>query len=116
MGESLKKMAEVLKAGATMLDKTCPQCYSPLFKLPSGEIYCAKCERRVVVVKSGEDALQAVLPVALYSLEETVSRKLRELEGQINSEKEPQGLQTLVSLALGYLEILQRIRKLRGPS
>lgn len=35
-----------------MLDKTCPSCGNPIFRLKDGELYCPSCEKRVVVVKS----------------------------------------------------------------
>ncbi|MGD2142812.1 MAG: Sjogren's syndrome/scleroderma autoantigen 1 family protein, partial [Candidatus Bathyarchaeota archaeon] len=46
-GDSMKSMAELLRSGATMLSRSCPECDSPLFKLKSGDIVCAKCQRRV---------------------------------------------------------------------
>ncbi len=113
MGENLKKMAEILKSGATMLQEACPQCYSPLFKLPSGEVYCAKCDRRVVIEKDEGEAPEAASPTMLSSLEETILRKLKDAENQMNIGKEPQELQPLVNLILGYLDILQTIRQLR---
>jgi len=113
VGDDVEKMAEILKSGASMLRDVCPQCYSPLFKLSSGEVYCAKCDRRVVIVKGEEEALRAVSPPALSSLEETILRKLVEAENQISAGKEPHELQSYVNLMLGYLDILLRIKKVR---
>ena len=113
MSEDLKKMAEMLKSGATMLQEACPQCHSPLFKLTSGVVYCAKCDRRIVIVKSGEEAPQAAPPITLSSLETTILRKLNDIEDQLNLEKDPTELQPLLTLIIGYLDILQRIKNLR---
>lgn len=113
MGEDLKKMAEILKSGATMLQEACPQCLSPLFKLASGEIYCARCDRRVVIVKGEEAAPQAAQPATLSSLEKTILKKLSDIEDQINRGKDSRELQPIVTLIIGYLDILQRIKNLR---
>ena len=53
--DSMKQMAELLRSGAKMLSQSCPECGSPLFQLKSGEIWCANCQRRVVIVSEGED-------------------------------------------------------------
>jgi UPF0148 protein len=38
--ENVKKMAELLRGGSTMLSHSCPDCKTPLFKLTDGEIIC----------------------------------------------------------------------------
>ncbi|RLG83278.1 MAG: hypothetical protein DRO18_08050 [Thermoprotei archaeon] len=35
--ELIRKMTELLRSGAIMLDQACPLCGSPLFRLRSGE-------------------------------------------------------------------------------
>ena len=70
MGLEVKKMAEALKAGATMLNEACPVCSSPLFKMPSDEIYCLKCNRKVILVKTEEEALKVSKPATLNLLED----------------------------------------------
>ena len=36
----VKKAAELLRQGATMLEEPCPICKMPLFKLKNGDIVC----------------------------------------------------------------------------
>ncbi|RLG90888.1 MAG: hypothetical protein DRO36_05295 [Candidatus Hecatellales archaeon] len=110
---NVKKMAEALKAGATMLEESCPQCSSPLFKLPSGEIYCLTCNRRVILVKSDEEALETGTPAALNLLEETLVKKLLELEQKIRVEEDTKNLQNHLNLTLSYLEALEKIRRIK---
>lgn len=44
MPADVKKMAEALRAGATMLAEPCPNCASPLFRFRSGEVRCVSCD------------------------------------------------------------------------
>jgi len=53
----IKKMAQLLHNGATMLDKNCPQCETILFRLKDNTIICPKCEKQVVIVKNKEEEL-----------------------------------------------------------
>jgi len=113
MGEDIRKMAELLKSGGTMLKESCPQCTSPLFRRPSGDIYCVNCNRKVVIVETEEEAAKATTPTTLASLEETILFKLQHLEQEIRDEKKTENLQGLVSLINSYLDVLERVRKAR---
>ncbi len=48
---NIKKMATLLRSGATMLDKYCPNCNYILFRLKNDQIYCPICDREVIIVK-----------------------------------------------------------------
>ncbi|RLI04789.1 hypothetical protein DRO26_03930 [Candidatus Bathyarchaeota archaeon] len=113
MGVDVKKMAEALKMGATMLDEACPQCNSPLFKMPSGEVYCINCNQKIVLVKTEEEALKVSLPTTLGLLEETILKKIQQLEQKIRTEDKPENLQVFINLIISYLETLEKIRKVR---
>jgi uncharacterized Zn finger protein (UPF0148 family) len=113
MGEEIKKMADLLKSGGAMLKESCPQCASPLFRTPSGDIYCVNCNRKVVIVKTEEEAAKLTTPVTLASLEEAILLKLQYLEQKIRAEENVETLQALVSLTNSYLETLERVRKVR---
>ncbi|MHA1339868.1 MAG: Sjogren's syndrome/scleroderma autoantigen 1 family protein [Promethearchaeota archaeon] len=49
--ENIKKMARLLREGATMLEYSCPQCGGLLFRLKNKKIICPTCEREVVFKK-----------------------------------------------------------------
>ena len=49
--QKIKNMAILLRNGATMLDKYCPNCNNILFRLKNGQIYCPNCDREVIIVK-----------------------------------------------------------------
>lgn len=49
--QNIKKMATLLRSGATMLDIYCPNCNYILFRLKNDQIYCPVCDREVMLVK-----------------------------------------------------------------
>ena len=105
-------MSELLKSGATMLSKTCPECGSPLFKVGK-DIICAKCNKQVVIVKATEKEDKITEEAVLSNLEQTVLSKIKEVNNAINSENDKEKL-ILNSQTLSiWLDILDKIRKLR---
>ena len=112
--EVLKRMADMLKQGATMLDLQCPACASPLFRLRSGEIWCVNCQKRVVIVKEGENVLTAASDLLLSSLEETLLAKLRELDQMMREEKDLARLRELGAIISGLLDNLEKVRRISG--
>ncbi len=50
--QNIKKMATLLRSGATMLDKYCPNCKNILFRLKNDKIYCPICDREVIIVNN----------------------------------------------------------------
>jgi UPF0148 protein len=106
-------MVDLLRQGATLTQFSCPACSSPLFKMKSGELWCAQCQKRVIVVKEGTSPTEAASPVLLGTLESTVLVKLQEIEKKIKSEMDPHELQKLSALLSMLLENLERIRKMK---
>lgn len=112
MGEDVKLMAEWLRKGATMLSEHCPACNSPLFKLHE-EVWCAKCNRRVVIIKKEEEAPKITGPMLLASTEETVLTKVQEITTKIKTEQDPERLQQLGNLLSTWLEALEKLKKIQ---
>jgi UPF0148 protein len=105
-------MSELLKSGATMLSKTCPECGSPLFKVGK-DIICAKCNKQVVIVKATQKEDKITEEAVLSNVEQTVLSKIKEVNDAINSENDKEKL-ILNSQTLSiWLDILDKIRKLR---
>lgn len=107
-------MAELLRSGAKMLSYNCPECGSPLFQLKSGEIWCARCQRRVVIVAEDEDESVATRELLLESVERTLVEKLSSVNQVLSAEVEPAKVKELadvLSVLLASLERLRRIRK-----
>ena len=108
----MKQMAELLRSGATMLSHSCPECGSPLFRLKTGEIWCAKCQRRVVIVSEGEE-IPAETGLKLESLEGALVKKLVTMGEWIEKENEPHKLKDIAEVIDILLVALEKLRKLR---
>ena len=111
-GEGLKDMAELLRTGAKMLDKSCPECSSPLFQLKSGEIWCANCQRRVVIVQEGEETA-AETGLQLDSLEKALMAKVSALTMRLAAEEEPEKLKGITEVINSLLSSLEKLRGIK---
>ena len=111
--KDLENMANLLKQGATLTEHSCPACASPLFNLKTGELWCAKCQKRVIIVKQGETPEEATKPIVLGTLESTVLAKIQEVEAQIKQERDPTKLEKLSTTLATLLENLEKIKKMK---
>ena len=109
----IKRMATLLRHGAALTDLSCPACSSPLFRLKDGTLWCGKCEKKVIVVKEGEEQEKA--SNATYDkLEATLLTKVQEIQDKINKTEdieELQKLSTALSEILGNLEKIKQMKK-----
>jgi UPF0148 protein len=109
----IKRMADLLRQGATLTDLSCPACASPLFRLKDGTLWCAKDEKKVVVVKEGEEPENAGT-AAYAKLEATLLSKVEEIQKKIQQTENVEKLQKLsaaLSELLGNLEKIQKMKK-----
>ena len=106
----IKRMSDLLRAGATLTELACPACASPLFRLNSGDLWCAKCEKKVIVVKEGE-AERITGSVVLNNLEATLLSKIQDIQKKMQHEENVEELQKLGTTLSGLLENLEKIRK-----
>ena len=109
----VKKMAELLRSGATLLAETCPLCNSPLLRLPSGETVCP-IHGRIFVAKTEEEVAEATVLGILTELEKTISSILntyiRTLKSEIPDIPDPEIAKTLVY----WLEALERVERIKA--
>src|SRR4030066_1110093 len=109
----IKRMADLLRQGATLTDLSCPACASPLFRLKDGTLWCAKDEKKVIVVREGEEP-EKTSNMAYEKLEETLLKKVQELQDKIQKTEnveELQKLSTALSELLSNLEKIKRMKK-----
>ncbi|MHA2384727.1 MAG: Sjogren's syndrome/scleroderma autoantigen 1 family protein [Candidatus Thorarchaeota archaeon] len=108
---SVKKMAELLRRGATMLAESCPQCGSPLMKVED-DIYCATCDRRIVYADPDEDAETQAVKVLIPQLRETLIRKLSSLTNVLETENDTEALTKLANLMVLLLQALHKLESM----
>lgn len=111
---SIKRMADLLSKGATLTDLSCPVCAAPLFRLKDGTLWCGKDEKKVVIVKEGEEPVKTAGNAAMDTLEATLMAKVQDLQGKIQRTDDVEELQKLtmaLSDLLGSLEKIKRMQK-----
>jgi len=108
-------MADMLRQGLTLTGLACPACATPLFRLKNGDLWCAKCEKRVIVVKEGESPAKISGIIALENLETMLLTKIQEIQGKMQSTQNVAELQKLSAALSELLENLERTRKTRKP-
>jgi len=114
--KALRRMAELLRAGAIMLKETCPICGLPLFKLKSGEVVCP-IHGPVRVVSSEAEAISAVTDSVLSALEKVISQKISQFLGEIaRGDRDVLDDITELRELIDLLERVERVRSLKvGP-
>jgi UPF0148 protein len=108
----IKRMANLLRQGATLTDLSCPVCASPLFRLKDGTLWCAKDEKKVIIVKEGEETEKAGTS-AYEKLEETLLAKVQEIQGKIQNTENVEELQKLSTALSELLSNLEKVKKIK---
>lgn len=111
MGAEVKRMADLLRSGAAMLQETCPVCATPLFRLGK-DTFCPKCNRPVAIVKSAEEEVRLASQQVLDNLEQAILEKIAELNTMIKNERGLAPLRELGEAVKTYLSALEQIRRL----
>ncbi|WP_455364370.1 Sjogren's syndrome/scleroderma autoantigen 1 family protein [[Eubacterium] cellulosolvens] len=112
MSAPVKKMAELLKSGGILLSEQCPVCNSPLFDI-QGKIYCVKCEKQVQIIKSTEEENRLKETMILTDLETTLYTKMKDALNHFKAGTEISHLSDSVSLLSKYLDLLEKVKRLR---
>ncbi|MFH1180765.1 MAG: Sjogren's syndrome/scleroderma autoantigen 1 family protein [Candidatus Bathyarchaeota archaeon] len=106
---SMKQMAELLRKGATMLNESCPDCNTPLFKLRDGSLICPMCNKPVVYVSADADTEGMAQQ---GSIDQTLMNKVKEIQGMLEKEKAPSKLNALLETLMKLLDARERVRKI----
>ena len=106
-------MADLLRSGATLTSLSCPVCSSPLFRMKNGDLWCAQCQKKVIVVKEGEEISEAQGIAALSTVEQTLFEKILEINDKIKGAENLDDLQRLSATLSSLLENLRRIKGFR---
>jgi UPF0148 protein len=106
----VKRIAQLVRAGATLTSYTCPVCGTVLVRLKTGELYCANCERTVVLVKSDEEAQQALEVIQLREVRKIVFDKILQLGKELEKLSASEMIDHLRSISL-LLDIYERLSR-----
>jgi len=82
--------------------------------MKSGEIYCANCDKKVLIVKD-EAQLESIMQNGI--LDDTlkvINMKIKQLNQQLDSEKEFDALYKMTRLLISYLESLEKLKTLKN--
>lgn len=107
----IKRMADLLRQGSTLTELACPVCASPIFRLRNGDLWCAKCEKKVIVVKEEAELAKIRSALSLETLESTLLAKIQEIQEKMQHETDAEELQKLNSTLSELLENLEKVRK-----
>jgi UPF0148 protein len=113
MGEEVKRMADLLRSGAVMLQVACPVCATPLFK-QGKDTFCAKCNRPVVILESAEEEVSFAGQQVLDHLEQAILEKIAEFNVAIKNERDLAPLREFGETIKTYLSALEQIRRLKS--
>ena len=119
----IKRGAELLMQGATLTDLACPVCFSPLFRLKDGTLWCTKDEKKVVVVKGGEEmpkpkstpAAASASNTAYDKLEATLMKKVNDIQDKMEKSENPEEIQKLSTALSELLGNLEKIKHMKKP-
>ncbi len=109
----VKRMSELLRAGAVMLDLACPLCNAPLFKLKSGEVVCPT-HGPVRVVKTDSEAIEALSQSVLDRLEALATSRIGSLVDSIDRAPSVDEEGKLLDELERWLEVLERVKRLKS--
>ena len=111
--QDIKRMADLLRKGATLTDLACPACASPLFRLKDGTLWCGKDEKRVIIAKEGETA-DTSGNSALKTLETTLTTKIQEIQEKVQRTDSVEELQKLSNALSELLNNLDKVRRMKS--
>jgi len=111
--KDIQTMVDLLRQGAILTGLSCPSCSSPLFRLQGGDLWCAQCQKRVIVVKDLEKPTEATTPMLFDNLELTILKKIQEVNLKIDGETKLEELQKLSDILFVLLKNLDRVKRMK---
>jgi len=107
-----KKMAQLIRAGATLTSYTCPVCGTPLLRLKTGEYYCANCDRPVVIVRSDAEEKEVMIRYGLMDIRDTLYERLVMINNELKETKDIDRINELVRSMVLILEAYDKITQI----
>ncbi len=98
---NIEKMAELLRSGNTMLNKSCPECNSPIFKNRKGELFCPSCNRKILIINK----------TTQQEIKKIQKNQIKKKTQILNNDKDDLINQTINSLKEKLIWILKIMKK-----
>ncbi|MFX0032681.1 MAG: Sjogren's syndrome/scleroderma autoantigen 1 family protein [Candidatus Hodarchaeota archaeon] len=114
-------MANLLRSGYKMLNKSCPVCNNPIFKDKKDKMFCPICNREVIMVsdeysiekiKNDEKRRTPQIPdndTVLMPLKEVVIEKIKFLNDLLAKEIKIDNIKNYTKILLQLLKVLKYI-------
>ena len=96
-----------------MLQETCPQCGTPLFR-KGIETFCAKCNRPVVIIKNVEDENRLMTDQIFHNTEQTLLAKIQQVNTALKTESDPEKLLAYGNALKTWLDTIDSLRRLKA--
>jgi UPF0148 protein len=110
----IKRMADLLRQGATLTDLSCPVCASPLFRLKDGTLWCAQDEKKVIIVKEGQEPPQPPAASPYDKLEASLLDKVNKIQARIEQTEDADELQKLSKVLSELLSSLEKVKLIKA--
>ncbi|MFX1365171.1 MAG: Sjogren's syndrome/scleroderma autoantigen 1 family protein [Promethearchaeota archaeon] len=134
INENIKKMADLLRSGNTMLNMACPICSNPIFRNSKGLTFCPTCNREIIIVndkdkivhekikrekKTNNNGKQIELNQNKYiellnSLENIIYQKIKMISTKLEDETHLQVIEQSTKILSNFFDILDRIADLKN--
>ena len=115
----IKEMAQLLREGATMLDKTCPKCGTLIYRLPNKKIICPSCNSEIIIQKESSKPqhqhkeVQNVSNIHNFSpLLENLFIKIDSLNHILQNETDIYQIEKIVNIIDKTVQLYEKINRL----
>jgi uncharacterized Zn finger protein (UPF0148 family) len=109
--KSIRTMADMLRQGETLTSLACPACSAPLFRLKNDDLWCVTCQKKVIVIREGEEESKVKSTIVMENLEKTLLSKIEEIQNKIQRTGDVGELQKLSNALSELLVNLEQARK-----
>jgi UPF0148 protein len=115
---AIKRMADLLRQGATLTDISCPACSAPLFRFKDNTLWCEQDQKKVIIVKEDKQTQMtqtvAQTDTTYNKLESTLLAKIQVLEDKIKKTEDFEEIQKLSTALSELLNSLEKIKKIKN--
>ncbi len=114
----IKKMAKLLKEGATMLNNACPKCNTLIYKLRNGKIVCPSCNSEIIIQKETTSPQEIKTPINnvkdhnFTPVLNSIFMKVQKFSDELQQESDIIQIEKLIHLIEKLLDLYVRISKI----